>query len=317
MNEKDLLNALGNIDDKIIEECNNSNFKKHNSNKIKLILIAAVIIILTGNSVLAIGRLKNENMGLYIHILTPDYLELEFDNDEIVSENEKYDKFFNALNSDNDYYKYIAINRLIEGYNDKEIKEKAIKEISKFMNYEEEKIADSAKFALDILTDSFTNENIYHLSDGSVIFTLFNNYSDFGSYSEIWQIKDGVLNSFWKYNDPSKYISKILVSEDKNLFAVETSSNKSSFLNIFDPINGYVSDELIGSSRVLYGQKTNKDVRIRLDSENYCSIEEFYWKDNNILSYKAVMTTDNYETHENIYGEYNFKTKELNIEILK
>ena len=63
------------------------------------------------------------------------------------------DKFFTALNSKNDYEVYIAINRLIECYNDEELKTKALNAIKPFKNDNREKIAEAAEFAIDILSD--------------------------------------------------------------------------------------------------------------------------------------------------------------------
>lgn len=42
------------------------------------------------------------------------------------------DKFLHALKSDNEEYVYIAINRLVECFNDQKLREKALKNSSHF-----------------------------------------------------------------------------------------------------------------------------------------------------------------------------------------
>lgn len=315
MTNKDLLNSFSKIDDDLIDEIQKNKPKRLLNNKrIGLISLVAALIIIMSNAVWAIDSLKKENTELYIRFLTPEYMNLSLENN--IDEYGKSENFFNALKSENKDYIYIAINRLIEYFNNIEIRNKAIKEITPFIDNEDPKISESSSFAVDILSENYKNKNIYHLSDGSVIFTLFNNYSDYGSHNKIWQIKNGELNEFFSFPEPSYYISKIIPSPDGNLFVVETCSNKSKFITIFDPINGYLSPELIGSARVIYGNKQGKNVKLRIDSENYCDIYDISWKDSKTLSFIGYLTIDNAETVDKVYVEYEFNNKDLKINIL-
>ena len=139
--------------------------------------------------------LGNENMGknneMYMRYITAEDTELFSLPDKEIEFDA--DKFFTALNSKNDYEVYIAINRLIECYNDEELKTKALNAIKPFKNDNREKIAEAAEFAIDILSDKFENENVYIMKDKSVFFNTFCNYSDYGGYNKIWRIKDGKM----------------------------------------------------------------------------------------------------------------------------
>ncbi|GJM72184.1 hypothetical protein HMSSN036_44000 [Paenibacillus macerans] len=88
------------------------------------------------------------------------------------------------------------------------------------------KIADAAAFAIDILSKSYRSPYIFKLADGSIIFTLFNNYSDYGSQNVLWRIKDNVLEEYSSFSTPSMYIKEIIPSPNRKLVAIVTCSNK-------------------------------------------------------------------------------------------
>ena len=68
----------------------------------------------------AFGKADVKDNEMYMRYITKEDTELfSLPNEEIEF---NADKFFTALNSSNDYEVYIAINRLIECYNDSELK---------------------------------------------------------------------------------------------------------------------------------------------------------------------------------------------------
>ena len=90
--------------------------------------------------------------------------------------------YFDGLQAEDSYKQYFAINKLVEYYNDEKVRRDAIRAINPFLLSENEKIADAAAFALSVRTQTFDDPRIIHIADGSLIFTLFNDYSDYGSY---------------------------------------------------------------------------------------------------------------------------------------
>ena len=107
--------------------------------------------------------------------------------------------------------------------------------------------------------EAFKSQQVYKLADGSVFFTLFNNYSDYGSQNVLWRIKDGVLEAYSSFSSPSMYIKEIIPSPDQKLIAIVTNSNKSEFVEVINVEERMVSPELVESSRVKYGAEQGLD----------------------------------------------------------
>ncbi len=209
----------------------------------------------------------------YLRHLTPDQLEdVELYGEElnVVQQSEV---LFESLNSGDMYKQYIAINRMVELYNDPELRARAVQELQPFLSNPEPKLAEAAAFALDILEQRFESPLLCKMADGSIFFTLFNDYSDYGSYNQLWRIKDGRLESYITFFDPMMYITDLLPSPDGKLLAVSLCSNKSNFVVVINFIDSHFSSELIGSSRALWACQSDEErfADIRIDHETYCA----------------------------------------------
>ena len=223
------------------------------------------------------------------------------------------DKFLRALKSENEEYVYIAINRLVESFNNEKLRLEALKAIEPFITSNNTKIKEAASFAVDILSQKYESPFIYQLNDGSRVFTLFNNYSDYGSQNILWRIKDNKLEEYLRFSEPSMYIKQIIPSPDKNLIVVVTCSNKSEFIQIIHIEEGRISPELIESARVRYGAEKGLETWIRIDHENYSYVKSIEWKGNNVLEFETVLMYDNNQTSEEVIINYDFHEKKMDI----
>ena len=250
----------------------------------------------------AVNTLKQEKNDFYMRYLPPDMLAL--DSSAAVDIAQQPERVFAALNSDDMYYQYIAINRLVELYNEPDLRARAVQALQPFLQSDEPKLADAAAFALDILQENFSDPRLCHMADGRIFFTLYNDYSDYGSHNQIWQIMDGELSSYTSFFEPLDYITQMLPSPDGHLLAVSLSSNKSHFAVVIDAENGYVSSELVGSARALWSNQlaqqgvTNRAAVIRTDHETYCGFGNLRWLDNTTLGFDASLCFDDGDTPE-------------------
>lgn len=310
MNGQKLYKEIGLIDESLIEasEMNVINKRKRYFYP-KWIAYALGLIILSSSSTVLLAReyYENKNTELYMRYLTTEDMELvsayEYD----------VDKFLRALKSENEEYVYIAINRLVEGFNDEQLRLEALKAIEPFVTSNNEKIAGAASFAVDILSQKYESAFIYQLNDGSRVFTLFNNYSDYGSQNILWRIKDNKLEEYLRFSEPSMYIKQIIPSLDKNLIAVVTCSNKSEFIQIINIEEGRISPELMESARVRYGAEKVLETWISMDHENYSYIRNIEWKENNVLEFEAVLMYNNAQMSQEALINYNFNEKKMDI----
>lgn len=310
MKKEDLFKEIGLIDENLIETAgyNGTERRKKGISKKWVILVACLVLYSsTASALLATEYYKNQNSEPYIRYLNAEDMELE--------PATQYDaeKFLHALKSDNNEYVYIAINRLVESFNDPTLRVKALKELQPFIKNENQKIADAAAFAVDILSKSYRSPYIVKLADGSMIFTLFNNYSDYGSQNVIWRIKDNVLKEYLSFSAPSMYITKIIPSPNHKLIAIVTCSNKSNFVQISNIEEGMTSPELIESARVKYGAQKELDTWIRTDHENYSYADNLVWKDNDTLVFEGSLAYQNTEIIENVTVKYQFSKKIIEV----
>lgn len=261
----------------------------------------------TASALLATEYYKNQNSEPYIRYLRAEDMEL--------APVTQYDaeKFLHALKSDNEEHVYIAINRLVECFNDQKLREKALKELQPFLENDNQKIADSAAFAIDILSKSYRSPYIFKLADGSILFTLFNNYSDYGSQNVLWRIKDNVLKEYSSFSPPSMYITDIIPSPNKKLVAIVTCSNKSEFVQIINIEEGMTSPELVESARVKYGAQKELDTWIRTDYENYSYADKIVWKDNDTLEFEGSLAYQDTAIIENVTVAYQFSKKVIEV----
>lgn len=310
MKKEDLFKEIGLIDENLIEAAghNGTERRKKGISKKWVILVACLVLYSsTASALLATEYYKNQNSEPYIRYLNAEDMELE--------PATQYDaeKFLHALKSDNNEYVYIAINRLVESFNDPTLRVKALKELQPFIKNENQKIADAAAFAVDILSKSYRSPYIVKLADGSMIFTLFNNYSDYGSQNVIWRIKDNVLKEYLSFSAPSMYITKMIPSPNHKLIAIVTCSNKSNFVQISNIEEGMTSPELIESARVKYGAQKELDTWIRTDHENYSYADNLVWKDNDTLVFEGSLAYQNTEIIENVTVKYQFSKKIIEV----
>ncbi|MER2038154.1 MAG: hypothetical protein ABS944_08410 [Solibacillus sp.] len=310
MNKKELYKELGLIDEDLVAAALTSGGEKQKKKRSKkwVVLVACLVLYCSTSTILlAAAYYKDQNTEPYIRYLTAESLEL------MPTPKFEAEKFLEALKSDNNEYVYIAINRLIETFNDEKLREQAIKEIQPFLKSENEKIADAATFALDLLTKTYQSPMLTKLKDGSIVFTLFNNYSDYGSQNVLWKIKDDKLEEFFSFSSPSMYITDIVASPNKQLIAVVTSSNKSEFVQIINVEEGKISPEIIESARVNYGAQKGLDTWIRTDHENYNSVMNISWKDNDTLEIEASLAYDDTAIIENVHIVYQSSHKVMEV----
>ena len=309
MNREQLYKEIGLIDDELIRAADSNQGRKRrtfSSKKWVACLVAVMGLSSISTGLLAKEYYLNRDAEIYIRYLTSEDMTLtpiEYD----------VDKFLRILKSDNQEYVYIAINRLVECFNDADSREKALKAITPLMESSTEKIADAATFAVDILSKTYESPYLYKLADGSIVFTLFNQYSDYGSHNVLWRIKDDVLTECMRYSNPSMYIKEIVPSVNGKLIAVVTCSNKSEFIQVMDLEQGRISPELVESARVKYGAQEQLDTWIRIDHENYSFIQDAMWKDDNVLEFKAMLTYDN-QLEKNVTVTYDFSQKQMKVE---
>lgn len=315
MKKEELYREIGLIDEQLIEAAEHSGVTKRKKqfSKMWVALIACLMLYSsTATVLLAMNYYKGQNEEeLYIRYLYPENMELE--------DVRKYDpeKFLQALKSDNETYIYIAINRLVESFNNESMREKALRAIQPFVTNENEKIADAAAFAVDILSQSYQNPNIYSMADGSKVFTLFHNYSDYGSQNVIWRIQDNKLEKIFSYSEPSMYIREIVVSPDQKLLAVITNSNKSEFLNVINVEEGMTSPELLESARVKHGAQKEIPTWIRIDHENYSYVLDIAWSDNDTLQFEGSLAYENTAIIEAVEAEYHYNENRLEVQEVK
>lgn len=310
MKRDKLFREIGLIDENLIDAAEHSGIERRKKRFTKKWAVLCACLILyssTTTVLLAANYMKNQNPEPYIRYLTAENMEL------LPETHYNAEKFLHALKSDNNEYIYIAINRLVESFNDQKMKEKALKEIQPFLNSENEKIADAAAFAIDILSETYESPYIVKLADGSILFTLFNNYSDYGSQNVLWRIKDNVLKEYSSFSTPSMYITKMIPSPNKKLLAIVTCSNKSEFVQIINVGEGMVSPELLESARVKHGAQKELDTWIQTDHENYSYANNVVWKDNDTLEFEGSLVYDNTAIIENVTVLYQFSKKLLEV----
>lgn len=325
MKHEKLINAIGNIEDKYIEEAKQEDkaaFNVVNRRKpslpkriisILLPLAACFTICFVGTKAYADSYIQKNLNSFYLRYLSPEEMAVA-DSMEVQNGVKVY---FEALNSDDIYKQYFAINKLVEFYNDTQVRKEAIEKITPFLTHQEAKLVDAATFALSVLNKTFDDSRIIHMADGTIVFTLFNDYSDYGSYNEIWMVKEDELSKLTSFDNPKMYINQIIPSPDKKLIAVMTSSNKSSYVIIWDLVDGKVSPELVDSARIMVAKDLNYMFWQRLDYENYSGYDSIEWVNNDCLEFQASLAYDGADIVEKAVVRYHFKEKKMECELIK
>ncbi|MDR0219989.1 MAG: hypothetical protein LBI54_01115 [Lachnospiraceae bacterium] len=275
---------------------------------------------------------ENNISAFYLRYLSPDYMAV------LGAMAEEYGAkvYFDGLQSGDERKQYVAINKLVEYYNDEEARLQAITAITPFLDHSFEQLSEAAAFALSILEKKFDDPRIVHMADGSVVFTLFNDYSDYGSYNQLWMVKDDELTSRGSWPAPKMYIRQILPSPDKGLLAITFVSNKSEYIEIHDFENNRVSPEIMDSARVKVAADLGFDYWQSSDYENFSSIHfiptdlgayddsgesEIAWLDDSTVEFRAHLWfpgvgDDDAKFIDNVLVRYDFRQKHLGYEII-
>lgn len=198
------------------------------------------------------------------------------------------ERFFAALESTDTETVYIAINRLVECYNDPVLRERAIEAITPFLQSSSEMIVSSAERVLSVLRGSFDADGVCRLADGGALFTLYPGM-DGGSDSTLWRIRDDVLTKWWDMNEPYRYVAEIVPSPDGRKAAVCFASGKSGFLIVFDFEKGLVSGELLHTALLQHRAACGMPLKVRADFETYSFADSITWQDTDVLTFDAEL----------------------------
>jgi hypothetical protein len=97
-----------------------------------------------------------------------------------------------------------------------------------------------------VLSKKFDSSYIVNSVDCIKGFALFNDYSGYGSYNELWMIKNDKLSKLYSFTESQTYIDtteSIKVSPDNDKIAVQTSTRRINSLNIIDLNNEKANPE--------------------------------------------------------------------------
>lgn len=214
---------------------------------------------------------------------------------------------FKGLESKNVYSQYYSINRLVEYYNYDNIRTHAIAKITPFLSSNNNTIKEGAEFAINVLSKKFDSPYIVSGTNDIKIFALFNDYSDYGSYNELWIIKDDNLSKLYSFTDLQAYIDTtetIKLSPDNNKIAVQTSSRRSNSLNIIDLNNENISPEIMKLA-IEKVALDNKDYNNTYPDGAYNFCGNLKWIDNNTVEFEANLAYDYMEIIEQVIVKYN------------
>ncbi len=228
---------------------------------------------------------------------------------------EKYgaEVLFKGLKSTNVYSQYYCINRLVEFYNHDDIRNRAIAEITPFLKSNNNTLKKGAEFAISILSKKFDSPYIVNAMDGIKIFALFNDYSDYGSYNELWIINNDKLSKLHSFNEPQAYIDmteSIKLSPNNDKIAVQTSSRRSSSFNIIDLNTWKVSPEIMKMA-IEKVAMDNKDYNNTYPDGGYSWGHTLKWVDNNTVEFEANLAYNYMDIIENVIVRYNFLDNSL------
>lgn len=244
---------------------------------------------------------RKEGSSLYLRHIDSDIVQKV---DRLI---EKYgaEVLFEGLKSKNLYSRYYCINRLIEYYNDRDIKKRAINEIGPFLNSENEKLKRAAQFAVNVLEGKSDDKYIISCAGNVKVFALFNEYSDYGSCNELWMIKADKLSRLYAFDGASMYINAMWLSPDKEKLAVRTVSNKSSYINIIDTGRREAGKEIISILRNGIGADKGYTLSARADGENYSRLDHLVWLDNATVEFDVALSYDDTDIIEKGKVKYN------------
>ncbi|NLI89890.1 MAG: hypothetical protein GX366_05735, partial [Epulopiscium sp.] len=232
--------------------------------------------------------------------------------DKLIKE-EGPELLFKGLESNNVYSQYYCINRLVEYYNEDDIRIRAIDKIRPFLNSTNKTIKNGALFAISVLDKKFDSPYIVSGIDGIRVFPLFNDYSEYGSYNELWVIKDDKLSKLHSFGGIQHYIhmeEPIKLSPQKDKIAVQTSSRKSSSFNIIDLNTGKVSPEIMRLA-IEKVATDHKDYNNTYPDGGYSWGHTLKWTDNNTVEFTARLAYNYMDIMEDVTVRYNIANQSL------
>lgn len=222
---------------------------------------------------------------------------------------EKYgvEVLFKGLESTNVYSQYYCINRLVEYYNHEDIRIHAISKIKPFLSSTNNTLKHGAEFAISVLSKKFDSPYIVNGTGDIKVFALFNDYSDYGSYNELWIIRNNKLSKLYSFTESQTYIDtteSIKVSPSKDKIAVQTCNRRSSSLNIIDLNSGKISPEIMKLA-IEKVAMDNKDYNNTYPDGRYSWGGNLKWIDNNTVEFEADLAYDYMEIIEKVIVKYN------------
>jgi len=236
------------------------------------------------------SRFLRDNIGeFYWRYISPEDMTVA----DSIAERYGVQVYFDSLKTGDIYQQYFSINKLVGYYNDEKIRAEAIEAITPFLNDSEEKLSDAAAFALSILSGAFDDPRIFHMADETVVFTLFNEYSKYGTYNQLYFIRNGELASTLPSGGPYMYLGRIIQSPDAKRLAVTFNTRQSGYLIIFDfvdVIGGLPYPELVDSARIMAARELDIPCWQRTDYENYSAAYDIEWADDYTLAFNVGMT---------------------------
>ena len=224
---------------------------------------------------------------------------------------------FKGLESKNVYSQYYCINRLVEYYNYDDIRMHALAKITPFLGHANNTLRHGAEFAISVLSKKFDSPYVVSGNNDIKTFALFNDYSDYGSYNELWIIKDDKLSKLHSFADTGIgsqiYIDTtetIKLSPDNNKIAVQTSTRRSNSLNVIDLNNEKVSPEIMKLA-IEKVAKDNKDYKNTYPDGQYSFCGNLKWIDDNTVEFEANLAYNYMEIIEQVIVKYNILDNSL------
>lgn len=216
-----------------------------------------------------------------------------------------------GLESKNVYSQYYCINRLVEYYNYDDVRIHVIAKITPFLGNANNTLRHGAEFAISVLSKKFDSPYVVSGNNDIKIFALFNDYSDYGSYNELWIIKDDKLSKLYSFTDTGigsqVYIDTtetIKLSPDNNKIAVQTSTRKSNSLNIINLNNEKVSPEIMKLA-IEKVAKDDKDYKNTYPDGQYSFCGNLKWIDDNTVEFEANLAYNYMKIIEQVIVKYN------------
>ena len=222
---------------------------------------------------------------------------------------------FKGLASLNPYSQYFCINKLVElCYNNDDMRLHALSEITPFLDSANETIRGGAEFAVSVLGKKFDSPYVLHCAGGAKVFALFNGYSDYGSYNELFVVEGGALSSLRAFSgENSQYIESVELSPGRDRLAVKTSTRRSNSLYIIDLKSREASPEVMLMALEKTAGEHKNYGHTYLNGE-YSFFGDLKWADDDTVEFTAELAFDYMETIERAAVRYSFPDNSLTME---